>query len=47
MRNILMSALMLFVLSSFSQAADQPVMKITDIKGVTHQIPLVLHLSLT
>ncbi len=38
MRNILMSALMLFVLSSFSQAADQPVMKITDIKGVTHQI---------
>ncbi|KYJ85548.1 TlpA family protein disulfide reductase [Sulfurovum riftiae] len=39
MKNILLSALMLFALSSFSQAAgSQPVMKITDIKGVTHQI---------
>jgi len=39
MRKILMSALMLFAFSSFSQAAsDQPVMNITDIKGVTYQI---------
>ncbi|WP_294955132.1 TlpA disulfide reductase family protein [Sulfurovum sp.] len=39
MKNILMSALMLFALSSFSQAAGkQPVMNITDINGHTYHI---------
>jgi len=38
-RNILTSALMLFAFSTFSQAAaNQHVMNITDIKGVTYQI---------
>lgn len=39
MKHILLSALMLFTLSAFSEAAaKQPVMNITDIKGITHQI---------
>lgn len=38
MKKILFSVLILFSLSAFSQASSQPVMKITDINGVTHQI---------
>jgi len=38
MKKILLSLLMLLSFFTFSQAASQPVMKITDIKGVTHQI---------
>ncbi len=38
MRKILISALLIFSLFTFLQAADKPVMSITDIKGVTHQI---------
>jgi len=38
MRKILLSILMLLSFSAFSQASNQPVMNITDIKGVTHQV---------
>ena len=38
MKNILLSILMLLTLSSLSQAANQPAMNITDIKGATYQI---------
>ncbi len=38
MRKILTSALLIFSLFTFIQAADKPVMSITDIKGVTYQI---------
>mgnify|MGYP000742914199 CR=1 FL=1 len=38
MRKILISALLIFSLFTFIQAADKPVMSITDIKGVTYQI---------
>jgi thiol-disulfide isomerase/thioredoxin len=39
MRKILISVLMLFAFSTFSEAAaTQPVMNVTDINGVTHQI---------
>jgi thiol-disulfide isomerase/thioredoxin len=38
MKNILRSALLLCFLSLFLHAAEQPVMKITDIHGTTHQV---------
>jgi len=38
MRKILRSVLLLCSLSIFAHAAAQPVMQITDIKGVTHQV---------
>jgi len=38
MKKILVFVLMLLSLSAFSQASGQPVINITDIKGITHQI---------
>ena len=38
MRKILTSALLIFSLFSYIEAAEEPKMAITDIKGVTHQI---------
>lgn len=38
MKKLLLSVLMLLSFSTFSEASGQPVMKITDIKGVTYQI---------
>ena len=38
MRKILTSALLIFSLFSYAQAAEAPQMSITDIKGVAHQI---------
>lgn len=38
MRKILTSALLIFSLFTYTQAAEAPQMSITDIKGVTHQI---------
>lgn len=38
MKKILLSVLLLLSFTALSQAAGQPVMKITDINGVTHQI---------
>ena len=38
MRKILISTLLIFSLFTYTQAAEEPQMSITDIKGVTHQI---------
>jgi thiol-disulfide isomerase/thioredoxin len=38
MKKILLSILMLLSFSTFSQASGQPVMNITDINGVVHQV---------
>jgi len=38
MKKIVLSILMLLSLSVFSQASTQPVMKLTDINGITHKI---------
>ena len=38
MRKILTLALLIFSLFTYAQAAEEPQMSITDIKGVTHQI---------